>query len=106
MRKVNWCYNTVMLWIAVLAIIGAVDQVTKLSAGWSAKRLATNALKDAVKSPSTLKIVEITYLGDSTSGFVKGEFDCQNSFGATIRSSFNCYVAAGKVSNLDLKQRQ
>lgn len=57
---------------------------------FEAKTACENQVKDRLKSPSTAKFnSDVTGVGPFT---VTGTVDSENSFGATLRSSFQCTV--------------
>lgn len=77
--------------------------------------ISKNFVSKNLKSPSTAdfhlyeadinRTVSGSVIGKDTTYVVRGSFDAQNSFGAIIRSEFECYLSSknGNYTLLDLR---
>ena len=57
-----------------------------------------NVVKENLKSPSTAKFVGVP---KRTGEYIRGEVDAENSFGATLRNSFQCTIIDEQTVRLD-----
>ncbi|WP_300700915.1 hypothetical protein [Bacteroides sp.] len=76
------------------------------SAVYTAYETAKKAVKKELKAPSTASFAEMTdseakcKVNDDGSVIIRSYVDAENSFGAKIRTHFQCTVKYGEVSDL------
>lgn len=89
------CGSIVLLFVALLAFYSCSDSG---NGGDSPRDTARQAefvceewIREKLKAPSTAEFSGVTSTGSAASGYeVSGSVDAQNSFGATIRSTWVC----------------
>ncbi len=80
---------------AVLLVVGS-NSDSPPDNSYAAQAACENSIQNRLKSPSTAKFN--TQISGSDPYTVSGTVDSQNSFGATLRSSFQCTVTAGSTT--------
>lgn len=92
----------------VVPLLAAASILTACSTGGppstedlklDAQRVCHGFVKDRLKSPSTAKFSQDQTTGSGMAWEVQGAVDAQNSFGAALRSTYDCRVTYDTVSN-------
>ncbi|QDY06166.1 hypothetical protein FJK98_02470 [Micromonospora sp. HM134] len=92
--------NTALAWLvgiggllALLCGMVALDGDDPPSdPGPDAERVCQDFVKKRLKAPASAEFTGITHTGYGSDYTVTGSVDAQNTFGATIRSTFTCQV--------------
>jgi hypothetical protein len=97
--KVPGCGTGCLILIGVIVLIGIVVAVVSSTAPHQPDNSSGQAtvecqdrVRAALKSPSTASFQVPTVTGSSPNWTISGTVDSQNSFGATLRTSYSCDV--------------
>lgn len=95
-RRRTWLYVVGALAVVVVVAAGVIAAVVALRPSMEdrATEVCQKNVREKLKSPSTAEFVgEVTVIVDGGDYYrVAGEVDGQNSFGATIRNRYGCYM--------------
>lgn len=92
------CFSIVAAIFALIIGFGVLSGGLGDSDAYELEATCQILVRDNLKSPSSAKFIGVP---ESDGTYIWGEVDAQNSFGAVVRSSFQCTIIDSETVRLD-----